>query len=70
MARASRLGWPCQQTSLDKVVKRILAVDGGEPGDRPPATGNNDLGAFLHAVEMLTEPVVELSDTNLDARAR
>jgi len=43
----------------------IDRVDRGEPRDRPAATRNDDVGAIRDALEMLAEPVVELTHPDL-----
>ena len=43
----------------------IDRVDRGEPRDRPAATRHDDVGTIHDALEMLAEPVVELTHPDL-----
>ncbi len=43
----------------------IDRVDRGEPRNRPAATRNDDVGAIRDPLEMLAEPVVELTHADL-----
>jgi hypothetical protein len=64
-ARAARTRWRGDETSSDQILERILAIDGGQPRDRLAAARDHDLGTLRDVLEMLAQPIVELTHSNL-----
>ena len=63
--RAARTARTCRrsnETAPDEVLERILTIDRRQPRDRLAATRDHDLGAPLNALEVLAQPIVELTD--------
>jgi hypothetical protein len=54
-----------EEATADQILQGILAVDGGQPCDRPAAAGDNHLATPLNTLEMLAQPIVELANPNL-----
>ena len=53
------------ETASHETLERILPVDGGQPGDRPPAARNDDDGTLLDLLKMLAQAIVKLPDPDL-----
>lgn len=53
------------EAALHEIVQRILGIDGRQSGDRRTAARDDDLGTGRHALEVLAQTIVKLSDPNL-----
>jgi hypothetical protein len=56
------------QTTARKILKRSLGVQAAEASDRPPPPGNDHLASPLHSLQILTEAIVQLSNSDFAPR--
>jgi hypothetical protein len=49
----------------DQIIERIGSTDGRQPGDRLAAARHDHLSAAMNVLQMLAQPIVKLTHSNL-----
>jgi hypothetical protein len=56
------------QTAACEILERSLSVESAEASNAPPAPGDDQFASILHALQILTEAIVQLADSDLSLR--
>lgn len=56
------------QTAAGEILERALGVESTEAGNASPAPSHDNLATALHSLQILTEAIVQLADSDLSLR--